>query len=363
MDTKGNINEHSKIKLDLYRLYLERYLYVLLNTPTFGSIDIHDIFAGCAVSKNEEKGSAIIAAETIKKITKSQNNHQKNVRLFLNDMDSTNCSLLRKHLIDFSFITTTNYSADNYIKSWKPAQKGHNLFFIDPHGYTQVSIENLKKLFSTQGCDFLVFIPTYHIYRFLRKEETAEQLVPIENFLSDLGIKNKDAVRVSSSEEFSDLIVGALKAISNSDYVYKQTIENPTCNSTYCLFFISQHPRGAEKFLEAQKKLKKEIDAKQVQPSFSFIEESDTPSLFKAMNPSSKYDNCDLYRLGIRLGLLPEKVRKQLAQLEKGQKICVECFPDKKRNKGGFYIGYDKEKIIYVSLSKSCTKSKDAPSK
>ena len=30
MDTKGIISEHSKIKLELYKLYLERYLAVLL---------------------------------------------------------------------------------------------------------------------------------------------------------------------------------------------------------------------------------------------------------------------------------------------------------------------------------------------
>ena len=35
MDKKGFIQEHSKIKLELYRLYLERYLSVLLTTPFF----------------------------------------------------------------------------------------------------------------------------------------------------------------------------------------------------------------------------------------------------------------------------------------------------------------------------------------
>jgi three-Cys-motif partner protein len=68
MDRKGFIQEHSKIKLELYRLYLERYLSVLLATPLFEKIVVSDVFAGCGVSRNEEKGSALIAAEAIEKI-------------------------------------------------------------------------------------------------------------------------------------------------------------------------------------------------------------------------------------------------------------------------------------------------------
>ena len=68
MDKKGIIHEHSKIKLELYRLYLEGYLSVLLSTSFFERIVISDVFAGCGVAKNEEKGSAIISAETIEKI-------------------------------------------------------------------------------------------------------------------------------------------------------------------------------------------------------------------------------------------------------------------------------------------------------
>ena len=54
MDTKGFINEHSKIKLELYKLYLERYLAVLLATPFFDTIRVHDVFAGSRVSKDRK---------------------------------------------------------------------------------------------------------------------------------------------------------------------------------------------------------------------------------------------------------------------------------------------------------------------
>ena len=49
MDKKGIISEHSKIKLELYRSYLELYLTVLLNSRRFREIHVHDIFAGWGV--------------------------------------------------------------------------------------------------------------------------------------------------------------------------------------------------------------------------------------------------------------------------------------------------------------------------
>ena len=55
MDKKGFIQEHSKIKLELYRLYLERYLSVLLESRFFERIIVSDVFAGCGVSRTNKK--------------------------------------------------------------------------------------------------------------------------------------------------------------------------------------------------------------------------------------------------------------------------------------------------------------------
>ena len=94
MDKKGFIQEHSKIKLELYRLYLERYLSVLLTTPFFERIVVNDVFAGCGVAQNEEKGSALIAAETIEKIKAERNPRNKDIILNLNDANQANCLAL-----------------------------------------------------------------------------------------------------------------------------------------------------------------------------------------------------------------------------------------------------------------------------
>lgn len=283
MDTKGLIHEHSKIKLELYRLYLERYLSVLLVANFFNQIDIIDVFAGCGISDNDEKGSALIAAETIDTIIKNNNPQGKQVFLKLNDADQQNCSSLQQHLKPYHFASVTCDDANTFIQNWCPVSNGHNLFFIDPHGYTQIDTANLKRLFTASNYDFLIFIPIYHIYRFLKptdgKKPVAEAdggfleglcqetkkrkqvdpvvyYAPIAKFLAGLGIDQETVKQANSVDEFANLISDALRTISGAEYVYCQMLENKEKNSKYSLFFISHHVLGAEKFLDAQNELK-----------------------------------------------------------------------------------------------------------
>ncbi len=358
MDKKGFIHEHSKIKLELYKLYLERYLAVLLVAPYFDRIVIHDVFAGSGVSKNGENGSAVIAADVILDLSNSHNPKGKHITLAVNDSDKDNFLQLQKHLARYPFAEPSNLNAGAYIQKWSPIANGHNLFFLDPHGYTQVQFADLKKLFSTQSSDFLIFIPLHHIYRFLRKQDDAElkpleeQLTPIANFLADLGVKETDAIKIDNIENFSGLITARLKEISGTNFVYKQIIDNQDRNSKYGLFFISHNILGAEKFLEAQAKLKKHIEDSKRQLAFSFSDVMNGASILDVLERGKAYDNTDLYKLGIMAGILPSELNGQLKKLEADNKIIVTALPGKQRNKGGFYLNYknykNKEKIISV---------------
>ena len=131
-----------------------------------------------------------------------------------------------------------------------------------------------------------------------------------------------------------------VQSISNTNFVYKQIIENRTSNSKYGLFFITHNILGAEKFLDAQEKLKKVIEASHTQMSFNFVDVSDKVSISKYMKKASTYDNTELYKLGIMTGLLPKEVTQQLRQLERDGKLVVSEITGKKRNNRGFYIGY-----------------------
>lgn len=344
MDTQGNIWEHSKIKLELYRLYLERYLSVLLATQFFNSIEINDVFAGCGIAHNEEKGSALIAADVIAGITKENNKFKKPVFLRLNDADQSSSQALTGLLKDYAFASVTCKDANQYLQSWSPTPGRHNLFFIDPHGYTQVSVDNLKRIFSMDVCDFLIFIPLYHIYRFLRKEDDTEQLKPIANFLRDLSIGEAEAKKAKTLEDFSELVLDALQIISGTEWLYKELIRNRQYNSTHALFFITRNILGAEKFLDAQYKLKEQSKANQAQITFDFLEDVDARSVLSFVELGRPYDNTQLFEIGIKAGLLSKQLNKQLKKLEEDDKISVTPFVGKERKQKGFYINYEKYK-------------------
>jgi three-Cys-motif partner protein len=341
MDKKGIIQEHSKIKLELYRLYLERYLSILFGTPFFGTITVNDIFAGSGKSKNDEKGSAMIAAETIDGIIKRGNPQNKLVFLNLNEVEPDNCAALEAHLKAYEFVRVSNGSADDFIQKWKVPADSHNLHFIDPHGYTQISIDNLHKLFRSERCEFVIFIPIFHIYRFLKNKNDAEPLEPIANFLKEFGIGENEAKSVESVEEFADLIKVALGKMAGTDLVYAQIIENQTRTSKYGLFFITKDYLGAEKFIEAQTQLKQHIRDAQKQPMFLFVEEYGKPTLKNLTKPNVGYDNVELYKIGIKAGIAPKAMKAELDELERGDAITVTALTGKPRRRGAFYINHE----------------------
>ena len=256
----------------------------------------------------------------------------------------------------YGFASVTCTDANQYLQGWNPAQGSHNLFFIDPHGYTQVSIDNLKRVFSMEGCDFLIFIPIYHIYRFLRKEDDTEQLKPIANFLRELNIGEAEAKKAANLSDFAELVLDALQNISGTEWLYKEMIKNRQFNSTHCLFFITRNILGAAKFLEAQYKLKEQAKANQAQPTFDFLEDIDTRSILSFIERDRPYDNTQLFELGIKAGLLPKQLNKELKKLEETGIVSVTAFSGKERKQKGFYINYEKykakDKMVSVLFKK-----------
>lgn len=378
VDKKGHIQEHSKIKLQLYRSYLELYLSVLLVSGSFNALNVYDLFAGRGKSADGDEGSALLAAKAITEIRKKY--PTKPVLLKLNEKRKDHLANLTDVLKPYSnFTEVTEQDADEFLTSWKPAYGVHNLFFIDPHGYTQVSTNNLKQLFSLQACDCLIFIPVYHIYRFLKPseedipetetdffEELGIKVIPaprdkekyykpIADFLSGLGIEKTSTEKCATVEDFFSVIVDALKKISGSEFVYSEIIKKHGYNSKYGLFFISHSILGAEKFLEAQKKLKASTNR---QVAFDFIPPSIEGGILSLLQDDREYSNTELYAEGIRRGILPSEMLNLLKAAEKStpQAIEISVISGKTRNRGGFYISYkhykEGNKIILVKIKK-----------
>lgn len=334
MNTKGIIGEHSKVKLDIYKEYLKAYLAIMCVQKHYNTISIVDPFAGTGKDKNGKKGSAIIEKEVISTLL----DKGKQINLYLNELDKNEFEKLKVNVGEEKFISFSNTDADSFLFAMSGTlQNGHCLYFIDPFGYTQVSQKTYQSyLFNKNNADILIFMPIYHIYRFLRKEENIEQLKPIARFLSDLNILESDARKVASYQEFAKLIAERLKVLSGGNFVYCDIIDNEQCNSHYALFFITKHILGAEKFIEATEKIQSTLNL------FSYTIATRTEYDFIESIKKSAYNltNIDLYELGIRHKLSCTNINKVLKYLEKEGKITVSAINGQKRYGQSFYIGY-----------------------
>lgn len=121
-------------------------------------------------------------------------------------------------------------------------------------------------------------------------------------------------------------------------------IKNKQFNSQHCLIYITRNILGAQKFLEAQYQLKEQAKAGQAQTEFAFIEDLDARSLFTFIERGRPYDNVQLYEIGIKAGILPKQINKELKTLEENGKLSVTAFPGKVRQRKGYYINYEKYK-------------------
>ncbi|MDR3306871.1 MAG: three-Cys-motif partner protein TcmP [Endomicrobium sp.] len=334
MNKKGHIEIHSKQKLDVYKKYLEAYLSIMMNVSYCKDIFIVEPFAGSGISENKKNGSAVIAKNVINSVSTSIK-EDKTIYLYLNEYKKDyHDSLVKNVGPDEKTIKIYNKEANEFITNIlnMVTNRRHKFFFIDPWGYTQIDKNTYTRLFEAAKLDFLIFIPIYHIYRFLRKEEDAHQLTPIANFLSDIGINENDAKKSSTIEDFAEKIRSAVSHKARTEYAYYKILKNVKSNSRYALFFSTKHILGAEKFLEALEQIKeKDLFENTI---------SDQDSAFiKTISAYKKLTNCDLYKFGILNSLLSKKVNIILTNFEKNGKIEVISMITKRR-KGNFYIGY-----------------------
>ena len=335
MDKRGNIPEHSQEKLLVYEKYLEAYLSVLTNQTHYGRIFIWDIFAGRGKDDKGTKGSALVAAEIIKNF---RDKKKKDIRLFLNELDENNYEQLKKYIEPHkAFTEVYQTEGENFLNKINQVFKNKNysilnLFFIDPYGYTQYKTETLKELFNLKNSEYLIFIPTNHIYRFanaLKKNN------PAAKFLENLGIENKD---FKNAEDFTKKLEDNFKKVAKTDFVYSYKIENKQAPSSFHhLFFITKHITGAEKFLGVKDKVKDSLAQYQQLTLFDNLDKEDE---IKSYIKDWK-DNHQVYEWGIKNKLLSENINPILKKLESEKKLEFQG----KRRKGSFYLKSKRKKI------------------
>ena len=328
MNTNEEITPHSIEKLEVYEKYLKAYLPVMIRAP-FEPIMVIDPFAGKGTDENGHDGSAVRAQKVLNSLEGAGKVH-----LIFNDSNPEYYQSLRKCLGTKDVrIKITNWDANVIINKCLdiPYKSAHRLFFIDPFGYTQLTPSTWQKLFLMKNTEILIFIPTYHVYRFLHAGEYQERLRPIAQFLSTFGIDSKTARYINDHDEFLTSIQNGLKDTAGTQFVYKKSIKHENCNSRYCLFFITKHIYGADRFLEALRG----IDKNNPDLFYNTVDDRDT-TLINAILAKKKWNNKEVYEEGIKLGFPVSKIVYVLGQLENEGKIAVNSL--QKRRGTNYYI-------------------------
>jgi three-Cys-motif partner protein len=162
-------------KTRIYEEYIKGYLPKLL--MTFEKVYIADLF--CGPGKNGDKnGSPLILIESLNYILSSEQLKTKNsLRVFIlfNDEDSASIANLNIELGKATYdrniisIKVENKKYEELVPSVFQKLEKMTLpkfFFLDPFTYSNVKIEDLKKLISLSNAEVLLFIPIFHTYRF-----------------------------------------------------------------------------------------------------------------------------------------------------------------------------------------------------
>ncbi|MEX1013531.1 MAG: three-Cys-motif partner protein TcmP [Candidatus Paceibacterota bacterium] len=374
-DSKKMMLSHSEAKVKLLESYLSVYLNILNRAKGINSIHLFDLFAGEGIYDNKKKGSALTILEVIKNHYFSNNKSCPEISVLINEPGE---SEVEKGVLKIDRIKReagkiynpdgvnrrfTNVDYDQIvdevidtIKSLKTHERG--LIFIDPWGYSQVKFAEIQSLMRSKKVELILFLPIYFMYRFANKSLSDEDFpsgAKLEILLKEIfQDKNPD---LSDQEAFISSIKEAFRKQSISEYVDTFVIERAK-GQLFSLFFFTNHPKGAEKMLDAKWKLddsrgkgfRLEMNADQ-KSLFTGISGSNYKRLLNDFIKRNKsVSNMDIYEFGLRKGFLPKHSNQVLNQLKK--EGIVELISKDKQPVRGNYIGNYKRKIEFSSKTK-----------
>jgi three-Cys-motif partner protein len=350
--------DHSKAKVLLLEKYLEKYLNIIANDGYTKKINVFDLFCGEGIYENDGEGSPIAILRTLRElhfINKAKRQIVTKVDLFFNDKDESKIEKLKNvitekklHYSDFGKLSfsSRDYKAiiDSLALYIQNLSNEKAFVFIDPYGYKEIRVSELKKLLQSKKSEVLLFLPTQFMYRFNEKG-TPEALIQIIEELVD--IKNWRAS--NSVYQFIEQFKAALKNYLGSDFFVDTFSIEKDAATVFCLFFFSSHIRGFEKMLET----KWQIDEDEGK-GWSYEQ---TGNLFAAqktnileeklisfISSQNKVYNDDIYEFTLRNGFLPKHTVEVFTSMQSNNKLTVLIEETEKARKGAFYISYDNYK-------------------
>ncbi len=234
-------------KILIYQQYIKNYLPKVL--MQFGKCFIADFF--CGPGKNgTQDGSPLILLDTAKSMLESPVLRKKwqnpeVIVVFSDDnkehIDNLTNSLKQRNYPDAikiigplcePFSSILSKTSEIFEKITEP-----KFFFLDPFTYSDVTIDNVKTLIDTPSSEVLLFLPTFHSYRFVGCADSVGALkLFLENF-TDRGCSDYKDIA-----DFNESIRQRLLTYLNLEYVRSVGLDDGKRKNA--LFYLTKHRTG-----------------------------------------------------------------------------------------------------------------------
>ncbi|MDR3608947.1 MAG: three-Cys-motif partner protein TcmP [Ignavibacteriaceae bacterium] len=246
-------DEGTLTKLEIFEKYFEKWLPTFVLSRFTNPIQVFDLFAGSGFDKNDIPGSPIRIIEIINKYSTILKSKNKIVHLFFNDLNSKKIKLLEKNvsgkitgygLSSCIEITYTNKTFSECLTDYSSIlSNGCNLIFLDQNGFKEVNEVVFKQLIILERTDFMFFISSTHIHRFVERPEFQSHHPKFDT----KKIKSAPRKRVHNviCEEFSKYVPSNIKSYGLIPF----SLMKEDRNNIYGLIFVCKHFLSAEKFL------------------------------------------------------------------------------------------------------------------
>ena len=371
--SKTHLLEHSKAKVTLYGLYLEKYLNILSRTPFVEKIFIFDLMCGEGIYENGEKGSPIIALEKIKEHYVFNNFSCPNITVWFNDLGESKIEpgtskVARVERFREEFELPENIeikvSQEDYttispkaISLVKRTNKAKGLFFIDPYSYKIIKPEDIKLIMEGGNTEVLLWLPTNFMYRFAEPAVASDFSggEPLKDFITALFGKNPPDFK--SKYDFIEKVTSQFKIYLKELGIFVDafTLESDTKN-VYGLFFFTSHIKGHETMVRARWELDENrgkghtVDKS---PSFSEVLLSGYPQKLMNYIKDNNPTNNDIYKFGLENGFLPKHTNEILKGWKREGEIKVETISMDGKPVKGSYIEYDSDRRVRFKISEN----------
>lgn len=299
------------------------------------------------------KGSPLVALDKIRDHYFENNKRIPNMKILFNDSDNIKTQKLAK-LIGNYFrphnchieVRTRDYIAlkNEIIKEIENYQNEKRLIFLDPYGYKEIKLDDIKDFLKGNKTEVILFLPISFMYRFAKavQRDNLARYGPLRKFINE--VFSQKIPDFSSAYDFIDKLRETFRNKLENYYVDTFNIERDSKN-VYCIFFFTSHIRGLEKMIEAKWKIDKN-EGRRFELSlqsrlFRREELTNFPQqIIRFIKTEEICTNKDLYKFGLLNEYLPKHMNRFLRQLQKEDILRVTELDGEEKRRGAFYLAY-----------------------